>query len=37
MENSRQYCDKYLELYSKENMINKFLYIYQKMLPLTSM
>jgi hypothetical protein len=36
MANSRQHCDKYLELYSKENMINKFLYIYQKMLPLTS-
>lgn len=35
MENSRQHCDKYLELYSKEKMINKFLHIYKTMLPPT--
>ena len=29
MKNTQSYRDKYLELYSKENMIKKFLYIYE--------
>ena len=33
MENSRHHCDKYVEIYSKKNMINKFLHIYKTMLP----